>query len=294
MTLPALACEGSAQAPPAPAPSQSSTRKKARAKPAEPATRQVRFPSEFQLTSMRGTAFSPPVAGNTIEALRATYSQGVRYAEIDLILTRDRRLITAHEAPLEPCGVVSRLTESQVRGCRVKGGLHVATLAQALAVPFEGIFLDLKDTKVAGERAQQAVSEAISVVGAHPETQRAVLMVYRADDELVRPIREAGLRAGLKGYPESVDETRDYVDRAAAKGLEMLCVNSERVTPELIEYSARKGVWHLPWSTKPTQAKNWAELAKAGAGGLIVLHYHIALTKVAPYWQGLPEATVAL
>jgi glycerophosphoryl diester phosphodiesterase len=243
---------------------------------------------------MRGTAFAPAVAGNTIEALRAAHSQQVRYIEIDLILTRAQRLITAHEPPLKPCGVVSRLTESQLRGCRLKGGLHVATLAQALAIPFDGVFLDLKDTKSTDDRGRQAVAEAVRVVSQHSRAEQAVLMVYSADDDLVAPIKQAGLRAGLKGYPESVEETRKYVDEAASKGMEMLCVNSDRVTPELIAYSAKKGVWHLPWSTKPNQARQWAELARAGAGGLIVLHYDVALTRAAPHWQRLPTVNIAM
>ena len=106
----------------------------------------------------------------------------------------------------------------------------------------------------------------------------------RPRSSAIRVIRERGLRAGLKGYPKDIEGTARMSDAASALGFEMLSVNTALLNPELVTRSARQGVWHLPWSTTPSEVPHWRELARAGAGGLIVLHYDLARDKVAPDW----------
>lgn len=249
------------------------------------AERRARFPSEFQLTSMRGTSHGPYLEGNTRDAIQAAVRGGIRYLEVDFVLTRDDSLVTAHQAYVKGCGTVSTMLHSQVLGCQLPGGLRLAKLETVLKLPFKGLFLDLKDTREADpERARRAVESAARAVVASQRTQDVVLMLYDTPPDSVKPVTEHDLRAGIKGYPKSVEETERMVARAAELGFEMVSVNTDYVTPELLASSTQKGIWHLPWSTDPARAEHWRTLAKNGVGGLIALHYDLVSKKVAPHW----------
>lgn len=249
------------------------------------AARRARFPNEFQLASMRGTSHAPYLEGNTREAIQAAVREGIRYLEVDFVLTRDGSLITAHQSYVKGCGTLGSMLESQVLGCRLHGGLRLATLETILKLPFKGLFLDLKDTRQPDPvRAQQAVERAARAVVASQRTGDVVLMLYDTPPSSVRPVVEHGLRGGIKGYPKSVEESARMVARAAELGFETVSVNTDYVTPELLSTSTRLGVWHLPWSTKPASADHWRALAASGAGGLIALHYELAREHVAPHW----------
>ena len=250
-----------------------------------PPTR-ARFPQEFQVTSMRGTAHDPYIDGNTLDAIRAAHAQGIDYIEVDLVLTADGTLFTAHQPYVKECGTLSRMTLNQVLGCRIRGGLRLARLEDVLDLPFKGVFLDLKDTldQDAGVGAR-AVEEAARVVLERGRTRTAVLLLYETSTESLATVERHALRAGLKGYPRKVEETEQMVERAARLGFEVVSVNTEWVTSELVKRSAKLGVWHLPWSTKPQHVSHWRELAEAGVGGLIVLHYQLAREQVAPHWM---------
>ncbi len=242
------------------------------------------FPREFQLTSMRGTAHAPYVDGNTIQSIRAAHLQGIHYIEVDLILTRDDSLVTAHQPYVKGCGNVSKMTLSQVLGCRLHGGLKVARLGEILRLPFRGVFLDLKDTRGAPARGARAVARAAKTVVQLKRQSEVVLMLYQAGAAAVKTIRDQGLRAGIKGYPESTEETLRMVREAARLGFEMVSVNTDFVTRDVLMNSTRLGVWHLPWSTDPGSVAHWRELAQAGVGGLIVLHYDLTREQVMPHW----------
>ena len=243
------------------------------------------FPTEFQLTSMRATPHHPYIDGNTLHAVRGALAEGIDYIEFDLVLTRDGELVTAHQPYVEDCGTISKLGLDQVRGCRVKGSLKLAELGEILSLSFKGFFLDLKDTKQDdAERAQAAVERAAEAVVAARKQKQAVLMLYQTPADAVHVVKDKGLRAGIKGYPESEADTRQMVERAARASFEMVSVNVDYVNQEIIEASAALGVWHLPWSTDPARADHWRELAQAGVGGLIVLHLELAEKSVAPHW----------
>lgn len=234
---------------------------------------------------MRGTSHTPYLEGNTRDALEAAAREGIRYVEVDFVLTRDDALVTAHQAYVKGCGPLNTMLVNQVLGCKLPGGLRLATLETLLKLPFKGVFLDLKDTRDPDPaRAQRAVERAASAVVQSQRSADVVLMLYDTPPDSVKPIREHRLRAGIKGYPKSVDETARMVDRAAELGFEMVSVNTEYVTPELVATSTQKGVWHLPWSTDPADADHWRALAAAGAGGLIALHFELAQKQVVPHW----------
>ena len=243
------------------------------------------FPRQFQVTSMRGTSHTPYLEGNTLDSIQAAARQGIDYIEVDLVLTRDESLVTAHQAYVKGCGTINRMQLNEVRGCKLPGGLRVATLEAVLALPFKGVFLDFKDTREADPiRAQRSVERAALAVVERQRQQGTVLMLYDTPAASVRPVTQHQLRAGIKGYPKSVEEAREMANRAAELGFEMLSVNTDYVTTELLADSARQGVWHLPWSTDPKSAPHWRALAEGGAGGLIVLQYDLARKDIAPHW----------
>jgi glycerophosphoryl diester phosphodiesterase len=234
---------------------------------------------------MRGTSHAPYLEGNTLDSIQTAAREGIGYIEVDLVLTRDGALVTAHQSYVKGCGTINTMLLNQVLGCRLPGGLRLATLEAVLALPFKGVFLDLKDTRDADEtRSQRAVARAAAAVVERHRTREAVLMLYETPAASVQPIVRNHLRAGVKGYPKSIEQTREMAARAAQLGFEMLSVNTDYVTPELLADSARQGVWHLPWSTDPASAAHWRALAEAGAGGLIVLHYDLARKDIAPHW----------
>jgi len=249
------------------------------------ADRRERFPNEFQLTSMRGTSHAPYLEGNTKDSIQAAVREGIAYLEVDFVLTRDGSLITAHQAYVKECGTINTMLASEALGCRLGGGLRLATLESVLALPFKGLFLDLKDTREPDpERARRAVERAASAVVASGRNRDVVLMLYDTPPDSVKPITLHHLRAGIKGYPKSVEETASMVARAAELDFEMVSVNTDYVTPELLASSTQKGIWHLPWSTDPNRAAHWRALAENGAGGLIALNYELAEKQVAPHW----------
>jgi len=232
---------------------------------------------------MRGTSHLPAIRGNTVQALRAAHRQGIAHVEVDLYLTRDDVLLTTHEPGVAGCGDVRAMNSAPVLGCRAKGGLRVATLGEVLEIPFESIYLDLKETKRL-ERAERAVRAAARAIVAAGREDDAVMMVYQAPEPVLRIIRRHSLRAGLKGYPTSRQEAELVVHQASALGLEMACLKAQQLTAELVRDSIDLGVWHLPWSVNPDELPHWRQLAEAGAGGLIVLHYAAARDQVAPHW----------
>lgn len=242
-----------------------------------------RLPHRFHVVSMRGSAMSPFIDGNSIEALRAAKRQGLPEVEVDVLLTADSTLVTAHDNNPRACRTLSLATLDQARACKLAGGRHVATLEEVLDLGFETVFIDLKNTKPGSASSTDAVRAAASTVVQSAAEQSAVLMLYATTPASLTIIERDGLRAGLKGYPKSVRAARLLARRAFALGFELVCVNSRQVTPELIREAGALGVWYLLWSTE-LDVPRWSELAANGAGGLIVLHAGQAFAHVLPHW----------
>ena len=236
------------------------------------------------MTAMRGVAPGGPSNGNTIQSFRTANEKGVRYVEVDVFTTKDGVLVSAHEAGIEHCGVIQNMRSETLLNCTMPHGFRVASLQQILAFPFSGIFVDLKETKHE-EAAESVVRIAAKAVIEAGRQKDVVLMMYTAPESVVRMVHEQGIRAGLKGYPASSEDTLEIVRKAAAAHFEMVCVKAMYVTPELVRESAKLGVWHLPWSIAAHTAQHWQELAAAGAGGLIVLHFDKAQKEILPHWQ---------
>lgn len=256
------------------------------ARDAEAAASPARFPSEFQLTSMQGTAYRPHVPGNTREGIDAALEQGIRFVEVDLRLTRDGELVTTHGRGLNECGILREISAQQARDCRLAEGRSLATLADVLERRFLSIYLDLKDTSATDEATVlEAITAAADAVVRTGRRRDVVLMTYAAPAHAVQLIRSRGLRAGLKGYPKRVDETDAMVRQAAELGFELVSVNADAVSEESILAAAKRGVWMLPWSLKPAHPTQWRDLAAAGVGGLIVMRWQHAEGTAVPAWR---------
>jgi hypothetical protein len=232
----------------------------------------------FRAVSIQGQAESLPYSGNTLDGLRRAYRDGVKAVEVDFRIAADGKLVAAHNARLSgTCGAVAGSTSVELRGCRLVRGYRIATLDQLLAIPFEEIYLDLKDT--AHTSGTRAVEAAIREVAAAERFDDVVFMVYDASPEISSKLRAAKARGGYKGYPTTTEETLEMNRVAAEAGLELVCVNLPYVTERVIADAARRGVWHLAWKGEPDLA-TLDHLASKGLGGLITKQYALVAREI--------------
>jgi hypothetical protein len=67
------------------------------------------------------------------------------------------------------------------------------------------------------------------------------------------------------------------VKQAAANHFEMVCIQLIYLSPDIIQESARLGIWHLAWDQSKS-ASRWRKLARVGLGGVITRHHELAKT----------------
>src|SRR5262245_7151388 len=249
----------------------------------------------FRPGVIAGTAPGRRLTYNTLEGFRLSARAGVRTAEGDFRLTRDGVLVATHDDRMRGnCGRVSRHTLAELRRCRMNG-YRVAALDDVLALPFEEIYLDLKDTRRHGNptwspaTAQAAVVAAIAAIDARGRAADVVLMIYDASPDATAAIRAAGMRGGFKGYPRTAAAADAMTDTAAAAGLELVCINVAQLTPEVLARARSLGVWHLGWDGGPPGVQRWRSRAAAGMRGLITYYYRTVVEKVAPAYPGDPS-----
>lgn len=215
----------------------------------------------FRITQIRA-------GGNSLESYQRVPTC---FAESDLHLTPHGAIIGGHDEELGGnCGLVHRSTPRTLEKCKLANGEHIATLGDFLRLPLAEWFLDLKTTQ--SEKDQEvvkAVQVAIDDIRAAGRKQGAVLMMYRAPPAAVDLVRQHGIRAGMKGYPETIEGTRRLVLEAKANGFEMVCVNISVIDKDLVVFAKGLGVWLLAWEGHDDSTTDWHELAEAGLGGLI-------------------------
>jgi hypothetical protein len=217
--------------------------------------------------------------GNSLEAYRRVPTC---FAESDFQQTPSGAIISAHDEELTGnCGKVSQSTPQLLKKCRMANGDHLASLSDFLRVPLTEWFIDLKASISDNDAAVvRAVKTAVDEIRAAGRSQGAVLMLYRAPQEAVELVRAGHVRAAMKGYPDTVEGTRQLVREASKNGFEMVCVNIAVIDKSLVEYARGLGVWLLAWETGRKPPPNWRELAEAGLGGLITGRTEFAAVKI--------------
>ena len=146
------------------------------------------------------------IAERRVNSIEAMASTPTCFAESDFMLTADDHLVATHDAAMGgDCGDVNQQTLEGIRRCRLAGGLRVATLDDFLAVPLTEWYVDLKSNLIAATDAEilHSVEVAVRSITRQGRERGAVLLVYQVTPAVVDVLRDNGIRAGLKGYPDS-------------------------------------------------------------------------------------------
>jgi hypothetical protein len=244
-------------------------------------------PAGFRTVMIRANGDRPYVPGNSLEGIQASRSQGIPFVEMDLLLTKDSMLVAAHDSSFDAtCGLVIEQTLEDLRACAAHRGKTVATVDDLLSAGFHETFLDLKVGYLYPELNEVAVGRAIRAIEAANAQERTVVMLYAVTPEIATMFRDAGIRGGTKGYPETPDEILALVDLAAMHGLEMMCSEAQYLRPDLVAEAAARNVWLLPWDLRGAAGVDHArELATAGIGGLIVRDIGLTDREIRPSWR---------
>jgi hypothetical protein len=170
-----------------------------------------------------------------------------RNVEVDLMLDRGGVLVGAHD--LEKLAHVHDGTQS-----------NPLTLPTLLSMPFENVFLDMKDTLFerspgvgppsaeAAEHAERAVSLAFEAIAASGRSENVFVMAYWISDAMVAQSRARGARLMLQGYPQNDSESIEIVHTASRYGLSHVCIPLGRLTDPVLEESRRAGISHIPYT----------------------------------------------
>ena len=221
-------------------------------------------------------------SGNSLEGYNSLEFKSC-FAESDFLINPEGVLIAAHDDKLGgTCGKVSKSSLRKLRRCTLKNGKHVATLGDFLGRPLTEWFIDLKATQSSDdEKVFQAVKSAVKEINRLKREDGAVLMLYRTPSKVRRLIRDNRIRVGLKGYPSSKEGTKNIVRKAAKNKFELVCVKINYVDKEIIDFSARLGVWHLVWDLGKNEDL-WSNLSKVGLGGVITRYPSLAQKAASP------------
>ncbi len=176
-----------------------------------------------------------------------TLAKHFRHVEVDLMLDRRGVLVGAHD-PEKLALVHDGSTPDPL------------TLTQLLSLPFERVFLDMKDTLLEGsatgsplddgpvEHAERAVAAAFNTAVASGRREDVYVMVYWASDAMVALARERHAQLMLQGYPQNDADSLEIVRAAARYGLQHVCIPLARLTDPVLEESGHLGVRHIPFT----------------------------------------------
>jgi hypothetical protein len=170
-----------------------------------------------------------------------------RHVEVDLMLDRRGVLVGAHDS--EKLDLVHDGSNPDP-----------LTLPQLLSLPFERVFLDMKDTLFERsstdsppdaevvEHAERAVATAFDAAVANGRREAVYVMVYWTSDAMVALARERRVQLMLQGYPQNDADSLEIVRTASRYGLRHVCIPLARVTDPVLEESRRSGVTHIPYT----------------------------------------------
>jgi len=212
------------------------------------------------------------IAERRVNSIEAMASTPTCFAESDFMLTADDHLVATHDAAMGgDCGDVNQQTLEGIRRCRLAGGLRVATLDDFLAVPLTEWYVDLKSNLIATTDAEilHSVEVAVRSITRQGRERGAVLLVYQVTPAVVDVLRDNGIRAGLKGYPDSRRSAKAMVRAARRHGFELVCIRISFVDKRMLAYSRARGVRQLSWELGERTPRQWARLADRGLWGLL-------------------------
>jgi len=231
---------------------------------------------QFANTLIRGRPPESRFTGNTWAALQDAFDGGYPDVEVDVRVSADGHLIPGRHDGLAAdtsCGgSISTSTVQSLGTCTTtdREPTPVRPIEAGLeGGSFDGVYLDLKSTDTEPLTPIEDVVAAVVALRARlPEPDVVVAMSYRVD--VAEALVAAGVRTGLKGYPDDAAGAAALIDDAAAAGAEMFCVNLTTLDAATYRRAEEAGVWALPWAS-PDQITEatFAELVEGEAGGLI-------------------------
>lgn len=191
---------------------------------------------------------------------------------------RDGKFVCSHGRQLElargACNATVLNFEDleQYYNCSLKNNFTRVTLEEVFTLPFEKIFLDIKDTFYNTHPSfyLTVVRNLIEAIQADGMEDKVILMLYRVNEDIHQLLHSNNILAGIKGYPKSAEEALQIIRHASRyKTIEMACFAAEAVTPLLIKESAQYGIYHIPYYWSSVADKDLSWLPRAGAAGLI-------------------------
>jgi hypothetical protein len=222
------------------------------------------------------------IAERRVNSIEAQQSTPTCFAEADFLLTADDQLVATHDPPMGgDCGDVGEQTIDGIRRCRLAGGTRVATLGDFLAVPLTEWYIDLKSNQAAVTDAEieHSVEVAVRAITDRGREQGAVLLVYQVTPAVVDLLHENGIRAGMKGYPDSRAAAEAMVRIARRHRFELVCIRIAYVDRQMLEYSRARGVRHLSWELGERTPAQWRRLTDRGLWGLLTTRNKIPLAQ---------------
>ena len=245
------------------------------------------YPTHFAVTAVRGYVPTSDFPSNTMGSISASLQAGVRHVELDFHVTADDHLVSAHEDTLVDCGRIATMDLETALQCNV-GGSRVVTLDEVLAMDFDTVYVDLKDTASGDAQLLEAAAfSAIDSISAYRDPADVGLMVYDTTPAAIEEVERADIRVALKGYPRNDAEVVEFIDRAVVQDFEFICVEAAKLDPGHIRDAAAEGVWFLGWDMRLESFSHLEALAEAGMGGLISPESPLVSERVAPDYRPL-------
>ena len=215
----------------------------------------------------RGASATAPES--TAAAIRAAVRAGAAMVELDVQMTRDRRLVIFHDDRLERTtdgtGHLTQATWAQLARLDAGGWFHrrckgerILLVSQALALlpPSVGVNLELKTTA----RPRALLCRVVRVLRRARGTKRIWLSSFHA--ALLRPLRRTGWPLALI--------CREEADRALARAIRLGCAAwhpfHTLLTPRRLARAHAAGLRVHVWTVdEPSHAH---DLARLGVDGI--------------------------
>lgn len=226
-----------------------------------------RIEPEYRSTLIRGNATNPRVGGNSLEGIKASVAQGYRHVEVDFHISKDNKLVTAHDDRTRGCGRVSLKTADTLESCALSNKTHMTRLSKVLSLDFDTVMLDLKTAK--NKSFEKTVDAAIASIEKARAHDRVIVFVYEKDDRIIGKLRKASIPFGYKGYPKK--KTRQiFYEEAAKMKAQYMCVKTSGVRVEDMDFLNESGITLIGWEeSKAANVAHVQALKRAGMGGLI-------------------------